>query len=67
MCQAKKRGPRSLSYQASGFRQTIVHRERYQSISPMKKAKVREMLQTWRNEGLSTPPSLKGHGADPGQ
>ena len=47
-------------------RQSFTEKDINPYISDEEKAKVREMLQTWRNEGLFTPPSLKGTVEIPG-
>jgi quinoprotein glucose dehydrogenase len=47
-------------------RQSFTEKDINPYISDEEKAKVREMLQTWRNEGLFTPPSLKGTVEMPG-
>src|ERR1700730_12416122 len=47
-------------------RQSFTEKDINPYISDEEKAKVREMLQTWRNEGLFTPPSLKGTVQMPG-
>ena len=47
-------------------RQSFTEKDINPYISDEDKAKVREMLETWRNEGLFTPPSLKGTVEMPG-
>jgi glucose dehydrogenase len=47
-------------------RQSFTEKDINPFIPEEDKAKVREMLQTWRNEGLFTPPSLKGTVEMPG-
>jgi quinoprotein glucose dehydrogenase len=47
-------------------RQSFTEKDINPYITGEEKAKVREMLQTWRNEGLFTPPSLKGSIEIPG-
>jgi glucose dehydrogenase len=47
-------------------RQSFTEKDINPYISDEEKAKVREMLGTWRNEGLFTPPSLKGTVQMPG-
>ena len=47
-------------------RQSFTEKDINPYISDEEKAKVREELQTWRNEGLFTPPSLKGTVEIPG-
>jgi quinoprotein glucose dehydrogenase len=47
-------------------RQSFTEKDINPYISDEEKSKVREMLQTWRNEGLFTPPSLKGTVEMPG-
>ena len=47
-------------------RQSFTEKDINPYISDDEKAKVREELQTWRNEGLFTPPSLKGTVEMPG-
>jgi quinoprotein glucose dehydrogenase len=41
-------------------RQSFTEKDINPYLSDEEKARVKEMLQTWRNEGLFTPPSLKG-------
>ena len=47
-------------------RQSFTEKDINPYISDEEKAQVREELQTWRNEGLFTPPSLKGTVEIPG-
>ena len=47
-------------------RQSFTEKDINPYLTDEEKAKVRTMLQTWRNEGLFTPPSLKGSVEMPG-
>src|SRR6185436_4613909 len=47
-------------------RQSFTEKDINPYLTDEEKAKVRGMLQTWRNEGLFTPPSLKGSVEMPG-
>ncbi|HEY2844134.1 MAG TPA: pyrroloquinoline quinone-dependent dehydrogenase [Bryobacteraceae bacterium] len=47
-------------------RQSFTEKDINPFLTDEEKAKVKEMLQTWRNEGLFTPPSLKGTVQIPG-